>query len=321
MTENKYFCKGFISAIQSKIPHKALLANTITELLDIDKDAVYRRLRGEVVFSFAEMAVIARKLGVSLDAIAGIESMQTKPTRVVMTKHVNPSDTDYKLFNSYVDILRSIKDEQNTLLMESGNALPHYLFYDYEYLTRLYLFSWNLASSFGSGLQFHEMIIPEKMRILQKECCFYTRHVKYTQYVWDRMIFLRLIENIKFSAKIRFLKKEDISAIKNELTDLINRLEKLAATGKHEDTGNELSIYISEPYLETNYCCIKSKNLRVSFFKTFLINSNSSFDEDVFTEVHAWISTIQKMSTLISFSGEKKRTEFFKTQREIINTL
>ena len=321
MPESHYHYQAFLSAIQHKIPHKATLANTVTDLLAIDKDAVYRRLRGEVAFSFVEMATIAKKFGVSLDSIAGIDSAQSKPTRVLMTKHVNPTSIDYEMFNEYVDLLKFIKDEPDTLLMESGNALPHHLFYDYDHLTRVYLYGWNQASSSGSDLQFNEMVIPKKMRDLQKECCLYTRHIKSTHYVWDRMIFLRMIENIKFAARVNLIKAEDVSALKNELTSLINHLERLADKGRHEDTGNEVSIYISDLYLQTGYCCIKSKNLRVSLFKTFLLNSNSAFDEDVYNEVNIWIRALQKMSTLISVSGERIRADFFNTQREIIDTL
>ena len=321
MSEVQYFYKEFISTVQRKIPQRSTLANLLTEFLDIDKDAVYRRLRGEVSFTFAEMAIIARKLGISLDSIAGIQTERTKPTQVVMTRHVNPTAIDYKLFSDYVDLLKLIKDEPNTKLMESGNSLPHNLFFDYEYLTRIYLFGWNMASSLGSGLKFDEIIIPEQFRVLQKDCCLYTRHLKSTQYVWDRSIFHRMVENIKFSAKIRLINQEDIDAIKYELTDLINHLERLAAKGKHEDTGNEVSIYISDLYLYTGYSCVESKNLHISQFKTFLLNSNSSFDVGVYNEVSTWIQALQKMSTLITVSGNKLRTEYFKNQRQIVNTL
>ena len=321
MPERHYLDLEFLSTVKRKIPHRATLTKRLIDWLAIDKDAIYRRLRGEVPFSFVEMVAIAKKLGISLDSIAGIQSVQSRPTQVVMTRHVNPSSIDYEMFNEYVDLLKSIKDEPNTLLMESGNALPHHLFYDYEHLTRIYLFGWNQASSFGSDLQFHDLKIPEQMRNLQKECCLYTRHIKTTHYVWDRMIFLRMVENIKFAARVNLIKAEVVSALKSELLALLDHLEKLADKGKHDDTGNQVFIYISDLYLETGYCCIKSKNRFVSLFKTFLLNSNSAFDEAVYNEVHIWINALQKMSTLISVSGERLRTEFFNTQREIIHTL
>ena len=321
MPDIHHYYKCFISAIQHKVANRARLANTITDLLAIDKDAVYRRLRGEVTFTFIEMATIAKHLGISLDSIAGIESEQSRPTRVVMTKHLNPTSVDYGMFSVHINVLKLIKDEPDTILMESGNALSYHLFYDYEYLTRLYLLGWSQASSHGDYLRFKEMVIPEQLRTLQKDCCYYARHIKSTHYVWDRMVFLRMVENIKFSAKIRLLNGDDIAALKNELTTLINHLEKLAIRGRHEDTGNEVSFYISDLNLETSYCCIKSENLRISLFKTFLVNSNASFDEEVYNEVSAWIYALRKMSVLISVSGEKTRADFFNTQRKIIDTL
>ena len=321
MTENSIYYKEFLSIIRQKIPHKATLTNTITDLLGIDRDAVYRRLRGEVNFSFNEMATIAKKLGISLDSIAEIESVQSKPTQVIMTRHVNPTDLDYRMFNDHVNLLQFIKDQPDTKIIESGNMFPHYLFYDYEHITRFYIFRWNQASCLASPMPFHEITIPQQMKVLQKNCCTYSRHIKHAEYVWDSMIVKRLVSDVKFFEKVRLIKKEDVATIKNDLTIFVDHIEKLAATGKHEDTGNEVSIYISDINIETNYSCLVSKNLNISLFRTFLLNSNAALDKEVFTEVSSWIYALQRMSTLISVSGEKLRNEFFSAQRELINTL
>ena len=38
------------------MPHKATLTNALVDLLCIEREAVYRRMRGDVAFSFAEIA-------------------------------------------------------------------------------------------------------------------------------------------------------------------------------------------------------------------------------------------------------------------------
>ena len=321
MPELHYFYQGFLTAIQSKIPQKAVLVNTITDLLAIDKDAVYRRLRGDVNFSFIEMATIAKKLGISLDSIVEIESLQSRPAQILITKHVKPSELDYRMCNDYVNIFKFIKDEPNTKIIESGNLLPHYLFYDYDYLTRFYMFCWDQASSIGNGLPFHEIIIPERFRTIQKECCLFSRHIKSTLYVWDSMVFQYLVDNIRFFARVGLIKEIDVSLIKYDLMEFLNATEKLATRGKHEDTGNEVSIYISDFRIETNYSCIESKNLNISLFKSFILNTATALDSKVYAEVTSWIRFLQRMSTLISVSSEKIRTAYFNTQRKIIDTL
>ena len=58
---------GLIRAMKDKMPGGNNLASALTEILCIGKEAVYRRLRGEVAFTFNEAAVISRELGISLD--------------------------------------------------------------------------------------------------------------------------------------------------------------------------------------------------------------------------------------------------------------
>lgn len=57
---------SLIEAVKEKLPLKENLANLLIDTLYIGKEAIYRRLRGEVPFTLEEAALISRKLGVSL---------------------------------------------------------------------------------------------------------------------------------------------------------------------------------------------------------------------------------------------------------------
>jgi len=319
--KNNLFYQEFMSAMQKKISHKATLANTITDLLVIDKDAVYRRLRGEVDFSFAEMAIIARSLGISLDSIAGIENLQIKPSRLNISRQVDPTAIDYEMFDRHIDLLKSITDESDAKLMEAGNTLSYYLYNDYEYLARFHQFRWNQASSFANSLPYHEITIPKRMRDLQHEVCNYARRFKSSSFTLDQLIFQRLVANIKYFARMRLIKEEDVSLIKKDLIAFVDYLEKLAIKGKYEETGNEVSLFISNFSFDANYCCMKSKNMHISIFRVYILNTVMSFDAEAYNETYAWIQARHRMSTLISVCGEKIRAEFFDTQRKIIDTL
>jgi len=321
MTKDNLFYKEFISLIREKVSHKATLSNIIADLLDIDKDAVYRRLRGNVNFSFTEMAILAKKLGISLDKIAGIENGQSKPAQVVISNQLIPTVVDYEMFNENVDFLRSIKDDPDTQIIEASNIFPIYIYQDYEYLTRYHMFRWNHAVMCGDILPYHEVIIPEKLRVLQKQTCEYARCVSSTLYVWDKMLLQRYVTNIRHFAKVNLIKEEDVALIKNDLMMLMNNLEKVAIRGKHDDTGEKVSIFISDVASDTNYSCLKTKNVHLTLIRAFILNATVSFDVEVFNYTCAWINAMQRMSTLISVSGEKARAIYFDTQREIINTL
>lgn len=61
---------SLIEAVKEKLPLKENLANLLIDTLYIGKEAIYRRLRGEVPFTLEEAALISRKLGVSLDNVS-----------------------------------------------------------------------------------------------------------------------------------------------------------------------------------------------------------------------------------------------------------
>ena len=62
MTKN-YIVKELINEMKERIPPGHNLANYLTDTLYMGKEAVYRRLRGEVAFTFDEIAVISHNLG------------------------------------------------------------------------------------------------------------------------------------------------------------------------------------------------------------------------------------------------------------------
>ena len=56
---------NLIEAMKEKLPLKGKLADMLMDTLYIGKEAVYRRLRGEVPFTLQEAALVSRKLGKS----------------------------------------------------------------------------------------------------------------------------------------------------------------------------------------------------------------------------------------------------------------
>ena len=52
---------SLIEAVKEKLPLKENLANLLIDTLYIGKEAIYRRLRGEVPFTLEEAALISRK--------------------------------------------------------------------------------------------------------------------------------------------------------------------------------------------------------------------------------------------------------------------
>ena len=95
---------NLIEAMKEKLPLKGQLADMLMDTLYIGKEAVYRRLRGEVPFTLQESALISRKLGISLDKIIGLSFKSNAMFNIIA---VRLNSTTIKIVCSTADFPRS----------------------------------------------------------------------------------------------------------------------------------------------------------------------------------------------------------------------
>ena len=119
---------NLLNAIKEEFPQKTNLVNALVDLLCIEKEAVYRRLRGEVAFTFAEIVTIANAFGISLDNLVGTVTAKSRPFQLKLVDFVNPMETDYDMLDQYIDILGLAREDDRSELIDCTNILPQQLY-------------------------------------------------------------------------------------------------------------------------------------------------------------------------------------------------
>lgn len=107
---------NLLNAIKEEFPQKTNLVNALVDLLCIEKETVYRRLRGEVAFTFAEIVTIANAFGISLDNLVGTVTAKSRPFQLKLVDFVNPMETDYDMLDQYIDILGLAREDDRSEL-------------------------------------------------------------------------------------------------------------------------------------------------------------------------------------------------------------
>lgn len=312
----------FVGAIREKIPHKATLTNTLVDLLRLEKEAVYRRMRGDVAFSFAEIALISHKLGISLDNLVGAHSAKSRPYQLSLVEYVEPIEDDYKMWGLYNERLQEAREDPTSCSVECMNVLPSIFLLDYEYITRFYLFKWyNQYGHSDKTAHFRDIETAEKLQAVQRVTAIESRHVRKTVHVWDPLIFQYIVNDILYYSSIRLIDPEDVRKLKQELIHFLNYMETLASRGTYSETGNPIQIYVSNINFDASYSYLETKKMRISMIRAFILNSVVSLDEKAYEIFHNWMQALLKSSTMISVSGEKQRILFFEKQRMIIGSL
>ena len=113
---------NLIEAMKEKLPLKGKLADMLMDTLYIGKEAVYRRLRGEVPFTLQEAALVSRKLGISLDKIIGISFKSNAMFDMNIVDYDDPFESYYNILYKYVRLINTLEDDPNAAFGENGGG-------------------------------------------------------------------------------------------------------------------------------------------------------------------------------------------------------
>ncbi|GHT13923.1 hypothetical protein FACS189426_19530 [Bacteroidia bacterium] len=318
--ENLY--NDLIIEFRKKIPQNSKLAAKLSEILFLEKEAVYRRLRGEVPFKLQEIVAITNELGISLDNTIGIGWIKRPPCQLQSINYENPAEIDYMMLENYVEILKAMAFEPDGEMSMVTNLFPQSLYLKFKYINRFYFFRWHYHHlMLNQPKTYQEIVFPKRLEKHIEAVSIESKNIKTSHYILDGQVFQNFINNVRYFYSIRLLKTEDVSNIKKELFHFVDYMEDLAVSGYFEGTKNKVSLYISDISIDTNYSYMDSQNIRFSLIWAFLLNGVSTYDEKTLEVIKTWIHSIIKTSTLISVTGEKPRTLYFERQREIIEEL
>lgn len=318
---NQELNNNLISAVKNKLPQGTNLANALMDLLFIGREAVYRRLRGEVPFTFAEATVISRKLDISLDSLAGNDDKGFAVVDVYFSYTQEDLSSYRSMIQSQVDIYSKLGYDETAQLQVACNILPFMLVYNYSGLSRFLLFKWLYQrGGIPQGTNFGAFALPPDIEELHRQYITAVRNLNQVNCIFDHMVFDNLLSNLKYFFNIGLLDNDDMALIKNDLLSMVDELEGIAVKGQFH-TGKEVQLYISSVNFDCSYGHISGVNTHVAIIKICSVNLISSTEIKLFEQMKVWIDSLRKFSTLISQSGEMQRITFFNKQRASINAL
>lgn len=313
--------EALIAAMQSKIPDGTRLANVLINILFIGKEAVYRRLRGEVPFTLNEAAIIARELGISLDNTVGTKTTENALFDLNIIDIDEPIEAYQRTIKHYCNIYKSFKDINNSELGLAANLIPQVLYLKYPHLSKFRLFKWIYQNDNNNAYNsYSELVIPDHIRDLQKEYVRDTQLIKSTIYILDNQIFNSFINDVNYFININLISKKDVELIKEDLLHLLDDLEGYTAKGMFK-SGSSLQVYISNVNFEATYTYINTPLEKWATFRLYSINAIYSTDPLVYNYNRNFILSLKKYSTLISESAEMQRIQYFNKQRSLVQSL
>lgn len=313
--------KALVEEMRKRIPQNSQLVKKLINILFIEKEAVYRRLKGDVSFTFNEVAVIVKELGISLDTLIGVEVEKSQPFRMKLPEFVYPEKIDLYQFTDYINFLKKLSITPNTEMGVVTNMIPQELFAGFSMLVKYHVFKWQYFFNNHQAKPFDELIVPDKVMGIFKLQFAEMKKIKVSHYIFDKHIFSRIAKDIDYFKNIRLMKDEDITLIKRDLLDFLNYIEKTTITGRFPETGARIFLYIADLDITMSFYYVESDEIHYSQIKAFILTSATSQDKKTFLKMKDWIRTGMKASNLITETQEQQRILYFEQQRKIVNAI
>jgi DNA-binding phage protein len=311
----------FIEAVRGSLPPKTHLSHVLMDVLNIGKEAIYRRLRSEVPFTFAEVATISKALGISLDHLSAVNVDNMALFNLHIMKYADPFETYYHSMKDLLQNYNAVKNDPGVEWYTASNTIPDAFYMDHEYLSKFLLYKWMYQQENVSNVKyFADMEVPFKIREMQGQYVEITQSLASATFIWDKMMFLSLVNDLRYFYDIKVITEQEKKILKEELLAMIDQLELLAARGEHR-SGKKVNFYVSNINFEATYSYLSTKTFKFSSIRLYSINAISTTDWNLFDYQKDWIQSLRKYSTLISVSGEMQRVQFLEKQRALVNEL
>jgi len=309
-----------VEELRTRVPNSSELMNSLGDILYLGKEAIYRRMRGEVQFSLEEASTISEKMGISMDGFSGVSELK-RPFIFKITNFDDPQEMDYKMIGEIVDFLENIKNIPKTEIVTAAKMIPDAIHLFHPHITRFYLFKWMYQYDNPDSMKkYEEVRSTDKLLGILNNMRDLFQYIKKSCYIFDKKIFENLSDDIKYFHTIGLIDHNSIQLIKEDILACIDDIEILAARGVNS-VGNRTEIYLSNLNFEAGFAYIKSGNYKLSTIRAFTLYDISSNDIVTFEKSLQWMQSLKRASMLISESSEIERMNFLNRQREIIKNL
>ena len=319
--EEKKWYDNFTGILAQKFPKKQDLVQELMDLLYIEREAVYRRLRQDVIFTAHEVIKIAAEWNISLDDIVN-ENSCTVSFKMRKINYISPTDEDLAFLRKVINGINATKDYPSTEFMDICNKLPRQFLAGFPRLNQFYLFKW--IYQYGNErdvVPYSRINISEEKTQLTAAYYQAIKSVPNTKFIFDRLLFDYLVSDIQYFTSIQLISAEEKELIKKDLTDLLDYLLEIAKRGCYPETKNKVGLYVSHLHVDTNYNYVYAAEANICFVNVFEKFEIFSFNPEMVENFRTWMNLKKRSSIQISEVDERSRIEYFSRQRELIEKL
>lgn len=307
-----------LEKVLARFPKRSAAVETLSDLLQVGKDGIYRRLRGDSILTPQEIALLAQTFHVSLDAILFAETDQVLFTYSLFTHPVTSIHDYVQEVNHQAEQVAALNNVQ---VRYAAQEIPIFLFYAspeiFRFKTYIYAHTyWRLPAFLDTPFAFD--LIPEKTFEVARQTAAYYNTLPGLE-IWRPSLLDNTLSQIRFLTTAGlFARPADSLVVLDAVQRLLDHAKNMAERGKKStlsDPPNEwgaaYQLFFNE-YASTNDTILLDSDQGSMLFTSFgMPNFLKSSDDRLLGQIRNWFQGLASNSTSLTRHDTKNRERFF----------
>lgn len=309
-----------VKKVLNHLPTSVKPVHYLMDLFKISNESAYRRIRGDMPFSFEEIIRLSEDLGFSIDELVnkknGVISFNMPEDTLK-----NRSEAYAASLIQYESYLRALnRNEIREAVMALNHILPSFVT-DFENLFNFTYYKWvHQSGELAPNYNFSELIVPKDILAIKDNINHIRQHNRNRTIILSPYIFYNLAREIEYYYRRKLLTEAERKLLKAEILELLSQIET-TMQGEIKKPESEINYYLSSLAIEANNSYVRYDKGEVCYFWVYSLPVVAIYDKGACEMQKKWLDSLKKYSTLISRSSELIQGEFFRIQRAYVDDM
>jgi hypothetical protein len=313
--------KALLTKVLESIPEHISTVTYLMDFLELSQGSVYRRLKGEIPFSFDEVYRLSLNLGFSVDEIFDLE----RKNRIFFDTRndipFNPSNAFMATLENLYSDIEFLSANKDSVSIHAQNRVPLILALFYDDLFRFFYYKWtHQLDNAPLNYRFSDVVFPPGIVALRNKILSRTGRVSTHTFILNKEVYLNIIKEIQYYYKRKLISEEELKLLRSDLIRIIRDTEEFSYKGV-DRFNDAIFIYLSSFNIESNSIYISSGGHSMSYFYPYTANPMIIRNAELCSVHRQWLESLKKYSILITQSNEELMAEFFSHQFEYVDNM
>jgi transcriptional regulator with XRE-family HTH domain len=319
--------ENLFQLIKGLIPPNISFVHSVSELLGISYDSVYRRVRGEKELTLEELKAICEAYDISVDTLFNLKS------RHISFNSLAIGEEGFSLENWLETLLTEIKKIHQCKEKEiiyAAKDIPLFYYFEFPEIAAFKFFFWQqvLIPSGGSENKRLTLEVPGNLFETGRQLLSYYIKIPAIE-IWSEETISSILRQIEYCFVAGFFdRNEDVFKLCDVLETWLSHVQHQAECGFQfrlgtppEGIENSFKLFQNEVLVNDNTILISMDGRKICYNTYNVINQLITTSPVFCDQIEKSLRNLMQKSTMISGTSSKERHRFFNALHEKVRIL